>query len=459
MAFSINGLASGLDTAQIISDLMKIEKIPYTNLETKKANLQTEQGVFRAINTKLVTLNTSLGDLKYSFNINEYKATSSSNSLSATATGSAIPGSYTVEVTRPAKAASSTVNGSELLSALQAGDFKIGGLDFTKADPTDSTSTSDSSYLTKLQLDNPNISEEQKLKNVLSYINANNDKSGSTASMVKDLTSGEYIVKFTSKDASNVSITSTGLSQSVETGQTAKFKVNGVENESNTNSISDVIPGVTLNIAEATTSPVTLTVAADIDKIKGKINSFVSAYNDLIDVVKSNLAKPEDDDIVNPLQGDSILKDISSRLYTIFNELSDSGFMEDIGLSIDKGVTSPSSMTSKITFDETKFTNVLNENPTKVSSILESTTTKLSDVIVNSWTSSVKGVLASKISGYDSEIKVVDERLEAMERKLEMKEARLKLQFNNMEVMLSSLKNEQDWLSSQFESLLNSNKK
>jgi len=53
----------------------------------------------------------------------------------------------------------------------------------------------------------------------------------------------------------------------------------------------------------------------------------------------------------------------------------------------------------------------------------------------------------------------VDERMATMERKLELKETRLKMQFSNMEVMLTSLKNEQNWLKSQFESLLNSNKK
>src|SRR5690606_40062636 len=131
MAFSISGLSgSGLDVTQIVQDLMNVERIPYSKLETKRSQLQTEQSVFRSLNTKLKTLETSLFNLKFSNNLDAYKATTSSNSITASATDTAIPGRYKIKVTQASKAATSTVSGLDLLEAIKNGDFKIGDLDF-----------------------------------------------------------------------------------------------------------------------------------------------------------------------------------------------------------------------------------------------------------------------------------------------------------------------------------------
>jgi flagellar hook-associated protein 2 len=132
--------------------------------------------------------------------------------------------------------------------------------------------------------------------------------------------------------------------------------------------------------------------------------------------------------------------------------------MEEIGLSIDKGVKAGSQMTGKISFDKTAFEKALSNNPDKVTSVfnkqMEGMGAKIGD-----YTSSTRGVLSMRVTGYDAEIKLVDERMVNMERKLEMQETRLKAQFSNMEVMMSSLKNQQEWLTSQFDSLISSAKK
>src|SRR5690606_13930643 len=153
------------------------------------------------------------------------------------------------------------------------------------------------------------------------------------------------------------------------------------------------------------TAPIKLSITTDTDKITSKIKSFVDAYNDVMSVVNLNLAKPEDKGVVNPLQSDSMLKNINSRLYSIFNEFTGYGFMEDIGLSIDKGARNASDMTGLITFNESTFINQVTNNPSKVSKILETTSTVMSDTINKSWTSSMYGVLGKKITGYDSQIK------------------------------------------------------
>src|SRR5690606_32875677 len=98
---------------------------------------------------------------------------------------------------------------------------------------------------------------------------------------------------------------------------------------------------------------------------------------------------------------------------------------------IDKYAGPGTPLTGKIAFDKTAFANALSEDPNKVTAVFTDRIGQMWERLSGTYTSSTQGIIAMKISGYDSEIKVVDERLEAMERSLQMKEARLKQQFNN----------------------------
>lgn len=465
MSFSITGLSgSGLDTTQIVNDLMNIERLPLNNLETKKSNLQAEQGVFRAINTKLSALQTLASDLQYEATYSTNKATVSNSSvLSTTATGSAQKASYSLEVTQLAKAHSISISGTELLKNLELDTeelFDINGFKLTELQRKDVLDEAD---------------DAAKLKKLASIINDNQAAIGATASVIDISGNGNYAFTLTATSTgvdNQINVTHNGVSifdlaaegtvKEAQAAQDAKFKFNGVELTRSTNQFSDVVEGVTLNLQS--TGSTTVTVGRDVDAIASQVEKFVAAYNDLISVVKTNLAKSEDEDVINPLQGDSLLKSIQNSLYNTFTGIVKSdnnyvGFMEEIGLSIDKGAKSRKDMTGQITFDKAAFTNALTSNPEKVTGVFTNRMTEMASTIFNQYTSSVKGIMSMKITGYDSEIKMVDDRLANMERSLQMKEARLNLQFNNMETLLASLNSEKDWLTSQFDSLLNANKK
>lgn len=451
MSFSISGLSgSGLDVAALVKGIMDAERIPYKSLEARKEKLGMEQQVFRQINTKLNTLNNALSDLKYSFNLQAFKATSSSEDIQTTASDSAVAGTYNIKVKQAAVNATLTTSGADLLTAVRNGDLKLGNGD-------DQIDFSSDNLRSQLGIDST-TDDEQLLKKVVNYINANSAKIGSSVSMIKDGSS--YELHFISKDANAVEVQGLTTAQA-KSGKPAEFEINGKSFVRDSNDIKDIIPGVSFTIGAniKANEEVTLTVSADTDKIADKVQTFVNAYNDLITNVRTSLAKPEDvKKTMNPLQGDSLLKDINARLYDTFNHITSFGFMEEIGLSIDKGAKTGSSMTGKITFDKEAFKTALTENPTKATSILTSVSQEMSDTINRSWTSSVTGVMSIKIAGYDADIKRADERLEAMDRSLQMKEARYKQQFDSMEIMLASLNSTQKWLGSQFESMMKARK-
>lgn len=484
MGISLTGLVSGLDTAKMVSDLVEIERIPYKNLESKKTNLRSEQTIFRNLNTAFRSLETALNNLKYASDWKKMSAISSStDTLGISAKSNAIAGKYQVNVIQLAQKNTVQLDGAYLSSKLS------GVNEFTIGEAT-------------IQTNGSIGSTKEELEQLAALINEKSQEAGATATVVKTSATGnEYKLVLTSLNTGDASETEDSeipksnlitfkvdgldLAQDSVTGKVINNKtdsntlnaivqLDGVEVQRSTNNIDDLIQGATLNLKSMGSS--TVTIARDTDAIIKNVQEFVKAYNNLIGMVKDNLAKPADDSKMNPLQGDALLKRIDSELYNIFNSGvknsgdSQSSFMEQFGLSIDKGITKGSLMTGKITFDEAMFKNALAENPDKVIGIFTNSAPKSADThtagvitqlsgIINSYASSTNGLIASKITGYDAEIKFVDERMERMSMRLEMYEARLKQQFSTMETMLSTLQSEQKWLTQQFESLLKSNSK
>jgi len=459
MSFSINGLVSGLDTTQIISDLMKLERIPYTNLETKKTNLQSEQTVFRSINTKLSALKTAVDDLRLSsaYMLSSAKSTNE-NAIKATASEGASAGTYNVVVDTIAK--NHTLKSGSIAAGTQLKDltFEVNGN----------------------SIDLSGLSENATNNDVLEYVKnqINNNDWGISAAVMTVDDSGNKVLTLSSKktglaneigfgtDAADkaISVTGSGFDalnlSTVQPAQNAKFTVNGISVEKSSNTINDVISGVTFELVKGDNSSSTITIDRDADKVASKVEAFVKAYNEVVTLVRDNLAKPSDKTKMNPLQGDSLLKQISNDLYNVFTQLSGDkqGYqmMSQLGLEIDKGITVGSLMTGKITFDKEVFKTQFAANPTAVSDLFRAQSTGIMNTLddhIKSWTNTTTGLMTSKIKGYDSEIKVVDDRLVAMDNRLAMKEQQLKSQFNAMEVALTSLKNQQSWLTNQLAAL------
>ncbi|MCM3635953.1 flagellar filament capping protein FliD [Paenibacillus camelliae] len=471
MAFSITGLSgSGLDTTQIVGDLMAVERIPYTNLQNKKSNLQSEQAVFRQLNTKLSALQNLARDLQYSsaYNKNTSKF-SASGVATATVGETAVKGSYNIEVLELAQhkvTGLSGIKGNDKNLFLDTNTDTALGLDT----PVFSINTEDPDNTMTINLGDlgdPSSfkSNADVLKALVTKINNNPTEYGGKATLVDVTGNGDYRLNITAVKGGNqpIGFELGGESNTfVQAATDAKLKIDGIEVTRSTNEINDLIDGITLNLSSKGTT--TLSVERDTSAITNSVESFVKAYNDLIDLMNINLAKPDGEDSINPLQGDTTLKSLKDELYSVFTGIVFEGnqyvgFMEELGLSVDKYVGPGTPLTGKIAFDKTAFANALSEDPSKVTAVFTDRIGQMWERLSGTYTSSTQGIIAMKISGYDSEIKVVDERLEAMERSLQMKEARLKQQFNNMELMLNSLNSTSDWLKSQFDSLSNMNKK
>src|SRR5699024_6435659 len=98
----VGGLASGIDTEQIIKELMNAERIPLTKLEQQKTRLEWQRDAYREINRQIAELERLITDMRLTSNTINPKTVSSSmeSAVTATASASAPNGVYRIAVTQ-----------------------------------------------------------------------------------------------------------------------------------------------------------------------------------------------------------------------------------------------------------------------------------------------------------------------------------------------------------------------
>src|SRR4030095_16685892 len=104
MATTVGGLASGLDTDSIVSQMMAVERKPITQLETRRVKFQALAASFKDLNSRLNTLKTRTDALKDPATFFGRSVTSSDETVAtATAGNGTVVGTFTLTTTFLAK--------------------------------------------------------------------------------------------------------------------------------------------------------------------------------------------------------------------------------------------------------------------------------------------------------------------------------------------------------------------
>ncbi len=362
MAFNITGLSSQLDWGTMITQLVALERKPITALETNKTALGAKKTAWSEVNTKLLSLKTAATDLsaRNDFNVFNASATISNSSkavgdlLSFAAGTTASVGTYDIVINRRATADKITTDSfSSSSDGLDVtGTLTINGQDIT-IESTDSLSN---------------------VQNKINDLNSGTDATGVTASIIKvyDATTGTdgYRLTLTADETGEDGLTVSGTALAglglddeanvITSGQDAWITVDGFDAYRSSNTISDVISGVTLNLVGADTgATVTLNINRDYDGIKEKIKTFVDAYNGLMTYITDQGTASDDGKTTKPLFADSSVRSVKTTLRSfILSEVSglDSTLnrLSAIGISIDK--------TGQLSIDEDTLDGYLETN-------------------------------------------------------------------------------------------------
>ncbi|MEZ4598765.1 MAG: flagellar filament capping protein FliD [Syntrophotaleaceae bacterium] len=447
MAISFGGLATGLDTTSLIKQLMEAERRPLSRLETDKAFFSARLSALAKFEDKLDGFLSKIEDLDSVTELQAKKATlSSEDFFAATADSDALPGSYQVEVVDLAQVQKSVSQG---VSSKTANSFGTGSLTLTVGSEAPVSITIDA--------------ESNSLEGIMTAINEAD--AGVTAAIINDGTASPYRLVVTGNDiATGFSLDFSALAGGVEgyeppalattqNAQQAHIRVDGIDIYSDSNTLSEAIPGVSLDLSKAEEGTLTnLTVKLDEDSIKGLIKDFVSGYNDVVSFVTSQ-SKSEGGS-AGILVGDSGLNNIKRRLQSLLTTQAGGSItsLSQLGLETQKDGT--------LQIDDATLSDAIKSNLSGVTELLvgnesvDGIATRFKNYLEDI-TDNTDGFYAGRKESIERNVKRIEKGIERMEMRLEKREQNLYDQFNALEQLISGMNSTSSYLSAQLESLEN----
>lgn len=457
-------------TSDTIDQLLQSDELRKTVIQNKIDKINTKSQAWTDISTRLGNLTSKLDVLQDEATYQTKKVTSSDDTIATiSGTSDSLEGSY------------------DLVVKQLATSSKITGSVVSKADGTTKISTKDAlGYSGKLTITNGatdgsdkaltveiDVKATDSLKDIANAINNAKDPSDSTgtkgAGLKATIVNNQLVIS--SEEMGDRTLTiggnlkdSLGFKDSQTTkGQSAKFTLDGIEMERNSNTPTDVVDGVTLNFKKADASKtITLGLTNDTDKELSAVKDFVNQYNSVMSFLseKMDVGDPsKSDNTTGALAGDSTLISLQSKLQsTVLGGKSVNGVSAStLGLSVDRSGT--------LSLDETKFKAQLAKNPNAVKDFFfvdtsskyatEKTGTGYTadfKAVLDRYTSTKsgsEGVISLRKSSYQSEIKDYNKQIERITEQIATKRARYVTMFTNLDTAIGNLQSQFSYFQSQ----------
>ncbi len=290
----------GVDVTKLVDSLVQARGLTNTRRQDKIDGNTEKLSAYATMQTKLEALRTAANPLRtprvLSGDTNVFNTKQTLSTASGTIAASALVG---VSAAENAEIGTHSLTINRIATA----DTITSSLSLP-----DSTSTVPLTANTTLTLGGVNVdlTNTMSLTQIRDAINAKKSSSGVVASIVqasassyrmvlKSDTTGKAITL--SDDLGGAGLTELGLAASgaTDTSLSADLVVDGVSAIRSTNSISDLIDGLSLELFQADVGkPVSIQVSNNLTGISDAVTSFVTAYNDFVDFVKSQRAVSSD---------------------------------------------------------------------------------------------------------------------------------------------------------------------
>lgn len=362
------GIGSNLDVRGIVSQLMAVERQPISDLQANTKKIENQLSAYGKLQSAMTTLRDAAKALTEAKTWSSTTvASSNATAVSATSDGSAPPGNYRVDVASLAAAQTlvTSTTWAQPTDDVGPGTLTIqlgtwGGSQATFSPKLD---------LTPITITIPVGSDS--LEEVRDAINGAG--AGVSASIVTDTSGSRLSIRSTSTgEANGFRITvsdvdgdnenAAGLShlafdpssnqvqmRQAQAASNARATINNVPVSSATDTLNDVMDGLSIKLGQVTTAGVDITVNRDTASMKDKVTAFANAYNDLVKLVRQQTSVGSDPGSNGTLQGDSSATALARQLRQlaggssgasgVFARLTDIGLQpqRDGTLKIDDG--------------------------------------------------------------------------------------------------------------------------
>lgn len=469
------GAGSGIDVKGLAQSLVDAEKTPKKErIDAKITKTEAKITGYSAMKYALSELKTAFGKLN---DASEFSAIKPSNSqpsaFGITASSTAEAGSYSIEVLQTALAqrtASSTFAARD--TPLNTGNPAVGANPF------------------KL-----NLSVNGTTKGIIAVTNPtpagmvsaiNGAKLGVTAQLIYTGTGYNVVVTGQTGEAQKFSITTddgtaTGtpkiavagvsFSNNLQEATNASVNVNGLNILRSSNTINDVIDGVTLDLYAKTALdandngiPARIDLNRDTSSIKDNIKGLVTAYNDFETSLKILGDKASEvKEFGGALAGESLLQSVRNQVRGFITNTSTTPgttvkAARDVGLSIDRN--------GVLTLDEAKLDTALQNKFSEVSTMFSAGTNNqsiystapagLAGDAINSIEKMLlsTGMIETQSRSASTQIAKYKEELTVLEDRMEKLMTRYMNQFSVMESIVGNSNSTREGLKGTFEGMM-----
>jgi flagellar hook-associated protein 2 len=461
---------SSIDVAAIVAQLMTVENKPLEKINTQIEQKKLVISDLGTIKSKVASFQDALTILQTPTTFNNSAASSSDATVvSATASNGAVKGNHSVTVTSLATATRNTVSGYTSSTAPATVDAAT-GFAITVAGTTYNTNGSKTvngvvtANAVAVLGASPSITD---LKNWINGLGVN-----VSASVVETTSNSNWalMIQGTQTGTTNaVSFTGlTGLAApatltntSVTTAANASFVVNGTTFSRASNTVTDVIDGLTLSLNKASATAQTISVGKGADISSEAINTVIKAYNDVMSTYKTMTANSANSDkpgnfanspttlsFINQIK-EGFAKGIS---YTSNGELKTIS-LSALGIDLQRDGTAKFNSTSFATASAAGLRDTL---ALGVTMGYVSSTSNLNTFI----TSQVKtgGALSSQITSETTAVQDLTKRKDNLQIRLNTIQNNLVSRYSSLNALLFQLSSTSNSLTSALDALTNSQK-
>lgn len=291
----------------------------------------------------------------------------------------------------------------------------------------------------------------QSINNSSAKVKASYDSLNGTLALVNTAT-GSLTIPLSS-DNSNIlnvfSLTDATL------GDNAEFSIstqnNGETLVSNTNSVSGIIPGLTLDLKQVTTTPITVTVSEDSTSYKSKLDDVLKQINSTLSFARTmkNKVGQRFDAAVKALFGKTFDSNDTNR----YKSLVDIGLKSNLNIVDNKfsGYELGSGFSDALAKDPAAVNKLLyGKKDSKIGPFDDNSSGILVqlDDLLNTYVNSTNGVFQALNTNYDSQSKSLDSNITRAQNSVDAYEKRLKSQFTQLDVVNAQMKQQQSALAS-----------
>jgi flagellar hook-associated protein 2 len=447
------GIGSGLNVKQIVSELVATDKAPAQDqINRQLADVKAQTSAFGKLKSLLSSLQSSLGSLADGSAFTQRTATSSDDGVfTASASASAIPGTYQIEVDHTAAA-------QQAASGAFAGNADVG---------TGTLTVSIGGHSADIAID----SDHDTLADIRAAINGAADNPGVTATIVH-ATDGDHLVLASTKTgtANAFSISASGgdgglaaLTWDAGAGSgnltlqnaaaDTKVEIDGFPVTSSSDIVDDAITGVTLNIAAAKPGQAeTLTVGRDEKSMQNRVQNFVAAYNGFVKGAGQLASYDSTTKVAGPLLGNAALLTIRSRLASVLSGVGASNggalnTLDSVGISLQRD--------GSLKLDTTKLDDAFKTNPKQFANLFSSAqgyATRLENSLKDYLGDG--GLLDVRNKNLSAQGQRLQQKQTALDRRMQAVQERYLKQFTALDVTMAQMNQTSTFLQSQLKNLM-----